>query len=82
MDIELLKQFGFPVAMVCVMVLGFSWLGKIMVMHFIDTIRAQNEERKQMNDGFLGLLNEFKIQIIENTAVLKQLYDKIHHGKS
>lgn len=66
---ELIRDFGFPIAMSVGLFSAFIWLTKMMQEHFKQQIISATEERKQLTDTFATTINN---HINHNTAALNE----------
>ena len=70
MTLEILREFGFTVAMAVTFLGVLVWIIKIMLTHFLGSIKEANTERKEMTNKFTGVIEN---HIKHNTEALKDL---------
>lgn len=77
MELAIIKELGFPIGIVVVLLVGFSWMMKTVMKHFINTIDDMSRERKETNASFVSCMNKMSESLNDNSAAIKGIDDLV-----
>ncbi|MCM8774467.1 MAG: hypothetical protein NC820_07030 [Candidatus Omnitrophica bacterium] len=71
---DLLKEFGFPVTMALTFAGVMIWIAKLLITHFLMSVKEASDERKEITAKFTTIIEN---HIQHNTQTLQNICDQM-----